>query len=217
MGTTQKLADKSFTKMVNVGQRVSVSSLIEEIKADLPFFDESGGGVTFSGGEPLAQPEFALALLKECKSIGVHTALDTCGYADTNTVKGTIQHTDLYLFDLKLADTNEHKKFTGVNNELIISNLQLLSKSGAKLIIRVPLVKGITDTQSNIEGIMRIIDDVKGIERIDLLRYHTLAKHKFSQCNREYQLSDLENYPLERAEKIKYDFKNYAPIVSIGG
>lgn len=217
MATTQKLANNSFLKMVNVGEMVSVASLTEEIKADLPFFDESGGGVTLSGGEPLAQPEFALALLKECKSIGVHTALDTCGYADSNIVKSTLQHTDLYLFDLKLADTNEHKKFTGVNNELIISNLQLLSESGTKLIIRIPLVEGITDTQSNIEGIKRIIDDIKGIERIDLLRYHTLAKHKFCQCNRDYQLNDLENYPFARAEKVKDSFVNYAPLVSIGG
>ncbi|PKP39695.1 MAG: glycyl-radical enzyme activating protein [Bacteroidetes bacterium HGW-Bacteroidetes-15] len=190
---------------------------MDEIRADIPFFDESGGGVTLSGGEPLAQPNFAIALLKACKLEGVHTAIDTCGFASKDIFEQSIPYTDLYLFDLKLADSKEHLQYTGVDNKMIIENLRFLSSVGKRIVIRIPLVEGITDTKHNINGIKSILSTIKGIQRIDVLPYHSLAKHKFTQCNREYTLSDLGNYPMAKAKKIEVEFDGLAPVISVGG
>jgi pyruvate formate lyase activating enzyme len=217
MTTNQKIGDKLFTKVETVGRKATVAELMDEIRADIPFFDESGGGVTLSGGEPLAQPNFAIALLKACKLEGIHTAIDTCGFASKNIFEQSIPYTDLYLFDLKLAESKEHLHYTGVDNKMIIDNLRFLSSAGKRLVIRIPLVEGITDSKHNINGIKSILSSTKGIQRIDILPYHSLAKHKFTQCNREYTLSDLGNYPMEKAKKIEVEFEGLAPIISVGG
>jgi pyruvate formate lyase activating enzyme len=217
MHKTQKLGDKSFTLDQTVGRVVTVNEIMEEIRADIPFFDESGGGVTLTGGEPLAQPNFAIALLKACKSEEIHTAVDTCGYAPREVVEQTIPYTDVYLFDIKLAKSNEHKQYTSLGNEIIVENLKMISSKGKNINIRIPLIEGITDTMQNINGIKLIIKETSGVQRIDLLPYHSLAKHKFDQCNREYQLNNMDNYPTEKAHNIAKLFEGFAPVVSVGG
>jgi pyruvate formate lyase activating enzyme len=215
--SSQKVGDKSFNHTKTVGRLVSVDEIMDEIRADIPFFDESGGGVTLTGGEPLAQPNFAVALLKACWNEDIHTALDTCGYAPQWVLEQTLPYTDLYLFDIKLANSNVHKQYTGLGNEIILDNLRFISSKGKKIVIRIPLVESITDTNQNIEGIKMIINSIKGVQRIDLLPYHSLAKHKFDQCNREYQLNDMDNYPTEKAHNIAKLFEGFAPVVSVGG
>jgi pyruvate formate lyase activating enzyme len=217
MQSTQRLGDKSFYHQQTVGTEVTVDQLMKGIRADIPFFEESGGGVTLTGGEPLAQPKFAIQILKTCITEGIHTAVDTCGYVSSSIMEQSLPYTNLYLFDLKLANTDEHKKYTGVSNDLILANLKLLSQAGKSIAIRIPLVEGITDTPKNIEGLQRIIASNSGIQRIDLLPYHTLAKHKFSQCNRPYSLANLNNYSEEKAHSIAELFKGLAPIISVGG
>jgi pyruvate formate lyase activating enzyme len=217
MHKTQKLGDKSFTVDQTVGRVVTVNEIMKEIRADIPFFDESGGGVTLTGGEPLAQPNFAIALLKACKANEIHTALDTCGYVPREVMAQTIPHADVYLFDIKLANSHEHKRYTGLGNEVIVENLKLISSKGKNINIRIPLIEGITDTKQNIDGIKLMIKGLQGVQRIDLLAYHSLAKHKFDQCNRDYQLNDIENYPTEKALEIAKLFEGFAPVVSVGG
>jgi pyruvate formate lyase activating enzyme len=124
INTNQQLGNKSFVQTKTIGKLVSIDDLMQEIRADIPFFDESDGGVTLTGGEPLAQPEFTVELLNACKNEGIHTALDTCGHASTNDFARTIQNTNLYLFDLKLASSDAHKQYTGVDNGLILQNLK---------------------------------------------------------------------------------------------
>lgn len=217
MQATQRLGDVEFYQSKTVGRFVTVNELMDDIRPDIPFFEESGGGVTLTGGEPLAQPSFAIALLTACKGEGIHTALDTCGYASKEVLEQSVPYTDVYLFDLKLANSQEHKKYTGVGNELILENLALLSKQGQSIIIRIPLVEEITDTAENIDGLKSIIKSTKGIQRIDLLPYHSMAKHKFRQCNREFALNQMENYPSAKAEELSHFFEGLAPIVSVGG
>ena len=217
MQATLRLGNIEFNQSKTVGRFVSVNELMDEIRPDIPFFEESGGGVTLTGGEPLSQPSFAIALLQACKREGIHTALDTCAYAPQDIVEQTIPLTDVYLFDLKLADTSSHKEYTGMGNEIILDNLKLLSSKNQNIIIRIPLVEGITDTAENLEGLKTIIKSTKGIQRIDLLPYHAMAKHKFRQCNRHYALNDMENYPLAKAEEVAHSFEGLAPLICIGG
>lgn len=217
MQAAQKLGDKSFCHTQTVGREVTVAEVMQGIRPDMPFFEESGGGVTLTGGEPLAQPDFAIELLKTCKAEGIHTALDTCGYAPVDVFRLSMLYTDLYLFDLKLADSKKHAEFTGRGNKLVLDNLSLISSAGKSIIVRIPLVEGITDTPSNLDGLKEIITTHSGIQRIDLLPYHTLAKHKFSQCNRSYALNEMENYSSHKAQAIADTFSGLATLVSVGG
>jgi pyruvate formate lyase activating enzyme len=130
---------------------MTVSVLMEAIRADLPFYEESGGGVTFSGGEPLAQREFILALLKACKSEGIHSALDTSGFTDRDFMLEAGMLTDIVLFDLKLLDEEKHRKFTGVSNTSILTNLSALYEAGANVVLRLPLIPGINDALEELE------------------------------------------------------------------
>lgn len=134
-----------------IGRRITVSVLMEAIRADLPFYEESGGGVTFSGGEPLAQREFILALLKACKSEGIHSALDTSGFTDRDFMLEAGMLTDIVLFDLKLLDEEKHRKFTGVSNTSILTNLSALYEAGANVVLRLPLIPGINDAPEELE------------------------------------------------------------------
>ncbi len=217
MQNNQKVGDKTFTQIQSVGYETTVKDVMQSIKTDIPFFDESGGGVTLTGGEPLAQPEFAIELLRVCTAEGIHTTVDTCGYTPIEVMERTIQYTNVYLFDLKLADSLKHKKYTGVGNELILKNLELLSSAGKNIIIRVPLVDGITDTKENINDLKDIVANTNGVSRIDLLPYHSLAKHKFSKQGKEYELNEMGNYPKRKAQEIASSFAGLAPVISVGG
>lgn len=214
---TNTLSEKKFKESETIGRWVSVDDLMIEVLKDVPFFEESGGGVTLSGGEPLAQVEFAKDLLKICKEKGIHTAIDTCGYARSVDMEKIVPFTDLFLFDLKIIDKKKHIEFTGKSNELILSNLKLLSAGNKKIHIRIPLVENVTDLPENLEKIRKIILSTRGIERVDLLPYHFSARNKYERLKKEYVKVSKEDYPLEKALFIKDFFHNSAPIVSIGG
>ena len=215
--STQKVGDKSFSQTQTVGYETTVEDVMRGIRDDIPFFEESGGGVTLTGGEPLAQPEFAIELLRACNTEGIHTAVDTCGHAPSEVVEQSFSFTNVYLFDLKIADNEKHKQFTGKGNKLIFENLRLLSEAGKDLIIRIPLVEGITDTPDNIDSLQSIIACTNGVSRIDLLPYHSLAKHKFSKQGKEYSLAEMGNYPKQKAQEIACSFEGLAPVISVGG
>jgi pyruvate formate lyase activating enzyme len=136
-----------------VGREMTVAQVMTEIEKDIAFYEESGGGVTFSGGEPLQQRDFLLALLKGCKERGIHTAVDTSGFAAWETLDSVRQHVNLFLYDLKLMDDTRHQRFTGVSNELILRNLQMLSAHRHSILLRVPIIPGINDDDENIRQI----------------------------------------------------------------
>ncbi len=211
------LGGSRFEQDETIGRKVSIDELMEGILKDLPFFEESNGGVTLSGGEPLLQAEFAEELLKKCKSYGIHTAVDTCGYAKTKDFERIIPYTDLFLYDLKITENQKHKEFTGENSDLILSNLRWISEKGKIIHIRIPLVENITDVPENLESIRSIISGTKGIDRIDLLPYHFSAKNKYERLNKDYRGVSEKTYPRDKALQIKDFFRNSAPVITIGG
>jgi pyruvate formate lyase activating enzyme len=200
-----------------VGRQVSVDQLMAEIKRDLPFFEESGGGVTISGGEPLMQPRFLMELLKSCQREEIHIALDTSGYAPWTVLKKLVGYVDLFLYDIKIIDDQDHRKYTGVSNELILSNLERLAKNGASIILRVPVIPGINDTERNLNKIARLAQSLPGVQEVDLLPYHRAAEGKYSRLNRDYQLDGIEPASEERVNGLVKQIKACGLFVKIGG
>jgi pyruvate formate lyase activating enzyme len=155
-----------------VGKEVSVSEVMKEIEKDIIFYDESGGGVTFSGGEPFLQPGFLDDLLGACKNKGIHTVVDTSGYADTDDILRISEKIDIFLYDIKIMDREKHKRFTGVYNDLILKNMETLSSAGNRIFVRIPLVSGINDDLKNIRAIGEFVSRLNGVKEIDVLPYH---------------------------------------------
>ncbi len=171
------------------GREVTVSQLLEELLRDRIFYEESGGGVTFSGGEPLAQPEFLLAVLRACKAEGIHTAVDTCGLAATRHVLAVAPFTDLFLYDLKLMDEARHRQFTGVSNTLILGNLKALSGVHRQIWIRVPVIPGVNDSAADLEAAARFAGGIPGVCQVNLLPYHRIGVAKFHRLGLEPELA----------------------------
>jgi len=214
---SHRLDDKIFDVNEYVGKSMSVSAVVDEVEKDVSIFDESKGGVTLSGGEPLSQPEFLRELLKAFKSKEIHTAVDTCGFASQSVMESIIPFTDLFLYDLKLADKDEHKKYTGVPNEIIFKNLNLITNANKRVIVRIPLIQGITDTDKNLKSLREVIRQHTSIERVDILPFHNIAKSKYERFGKQYTLNNTDAYDMKKAEEIKRYFEEIIPIVSIGG
>jgi pyruvate formate lyase activating enzyme len=169
-----------------VGRMVSSSEVIDTVLRDRLFYEESGGGVTFSGGEPMMQPDFLLNLLSLCIEEGVHTAVDTSGYANEAVFLKIADKAQLLLFDLKSTDNDLHRKYTGVNNELIWNNLRKLSSEGPEVIIRIPVVPGFNSKRSDVALIRDGILELNArIQRVDILPYHRLGRHKYEALGME--------------------------------
>ena len=199
------------------GKKMSVREVIAQIEKDSIFYDESGGGVTFSGGEPLSQPEFLLELLKQCKKREYHTAVDTSGYGAAETMEAISSFTDLFLYDLKLMDDNKHIKYTGVSNKLILENLRLISRLGKKIFIRIPLIPGINDDEENIRAAAEVIRGTAGVEQVNVLPYHNIAADKYARLGKHSSLKDITVPSDEHMEHIAEKFFNYGVKVKIGG
>ena len=173
------------------GKYMSVLEVMEEIEKDRAFYKLSAGGVTFSGGEPLGQSRFLAALLRLCKTHHLHTALETSGFAEWSTFERILPDVDLFLYDVKIIDLDEHRKLTGVSNKIIIDNLHKLFSSGKALQIRTPLVPGLTASHANLTAIARLLQ-VIGISEIELLPYNPLAADKYRKLGREYGLQEIQ-------------------------
>lgn len=169
------------------GTKVSSDELSKKILSYKDFFDISGGGVTFSGGEPLMQSDFLCEVLG--KLDGVHKAIQTSGYVKEETYKKVIDKMDYVLQDIKIADEEKHIKYTGVSNGLILKNIEYLKNSGKEFVLRVPLIPGITDTEENLCAISKIAGD----SRVELLRYNVMAGAKYEMLGMKYTLPDKEN------------------------
>lgn len=161
-----------------VGQTVDVATVINEVERDSLFYDQSGGGVTFSGGEPLFQLKFLSACLQACKQRGLHVAVDTTCYGKKQDLLQIVAWTDLFLCDLKHMNPEKHREYTGVDNETILANLQALSERGASMTLRLPLIGGFNDDPHNITQTADFITQLKSVHQIDLLPYNSggLAK-----------------------------------------
>ena len=173
------------------GSVVTESRVLEDIARDTIFFDQSGGGVTFSGGEPLMQPDFLVALLDGCRSLRIHTTVDTCGAALPRTLDRVADRADLFLFDLKHLDDARHRQVTGSSNAQILDNLQALAARKANVIVRFPLIPGINDDEDHIERLGRFVRSI-GLSRIDVLPYHRAGSAKYAALRRDYALAQSE-------------------------
>lgn len=199
------------------GSLVTVQEIMAQISKDSIFYEESGGGVTFSGGEPLSQPEFLLELLKQCKEYGYNTAVDTSGCGTPSTIKAISSTTDLFLYDLKLVDDEKHIKYTGVSNKLILENLETISKLRNSIFIRIPVIPGINDDDGNIRATARIIRETAGIEQVNLLPYHSIAADKYNRLGKKSRLMEIPVPSDAYMESVAGKFLGYGIKVRIGG
>ena len=199
------------------GREISVDEIIKEIEKDLLFYDQSGGGVTISGGEPLSQPEFVADLLYQCKQKGIHTALDTCGYAPWEDFVPLLNLVDLFLYDLKFIDDALHQKYTMVSNRLILENLIKLSKTGIQIFIRIPVIPEITATPENLTQLAEFILTLDTVKQVSLLTYNFMAEEKYKKLDKSYPLQGLRPLSGQRMNGIKKHFEKYGLAVNIGG
>lgn len=215
---TSILNGKKFTDEEIVGFEIDVASLMEEIRKEQVFMQESGGGVTFSGGEPLMQHQFLLEMLKACRKEGIHTAVDTSAFAGWQPLARVSEFTDLFLIDLKLMDDATHQKYTGVPNFIIHENIQKLLWLGAKIRIRIPAIPEITVTDENLERIIDFLEKLDGkIEGVDLLPFHQTASQKYKRFGMENRMENIAKMNEEDMLPIKLKFEEAGFAVKIGG
>ncbi|CAG0929282.1 Benzylsuccinate synthase activating enzyme [Planctomycetaceae bacterium] len=200
-----------------VGREMTVEQVMAEIKADVAFYDQSGGGVTFSGGEPLLQRDFLLDVLRACQDQDIHTALDTSGCAAWATLDEVRPCVDLFLYDLKVVDDEKHREFTGVSNRSILANLHALSERGHNIIIRVPVIPGINDDDETVRQIGAFAGALPHLNSVDLLPYHHIAIDKYLRLNKPYRLFETRQPSAERMTEIAQLLQSFNLSVTIGG
>lgn len=192
------------------------TAVLEAIRRDVPFYDASGGGVTFSGGEPLLQPEFLAALIRSCRAEGIHTAVETCGHASRVAARLVLRERPLFLFDIKLTDDRRHRAATGVSNLRILWNFREFAAAGAEIVVRFPLVPGINDDEESVTGVAELAAQT-GVRRIDVLPYHRAGVAKYERLDRSYP---LERTPVPAAEDVEWAaalMRRFDLDVRIGG
>jgi pyruvate formate lyase activating enzyme len=200
-----------------VGRVVTVAELVAELVRDTVFFDDSGGGVTFSGGEPLLQPEFLIAALKACKERELHTAVDTCGFAPTDVVQDVARYTDLFLYDLKLVDPSRHLEAVGASNGPILANLEVLGRGPVPIWLRVPVIPGWTDDVDNMQAIIKLAAATSSLQRVCLLPYHRTAFAKLARLGCQGQLTQATPPSQDEIEGLARRLESAGINVTIGG
>jgi len=166
------------------GREVSVRDIMEIVLKDRDYYERSGGGATVSGGEPMAQPEFALALLRECRESGIHTILDTSGMMSDSSARRSLPVVNRYFFDYKATDSHEHRTLTGKGKERVLRTLEILNAGGAAITLRCPLIPGLNDSSSHLKAIAALANHTACIDRVDLLGWHTMGKKKYQKLGR---------------------------------
>ena len=212
-----KLDNKEFKKEVTVGYKISTDELFKTIEGDKIFFDESKGGVTFSGGEPLLQADFLYKILEMCKQNGIHTCVDTTGFASQKTIEKIAKSTNLFLFDIKLIDNKLHQKYAGVSADRILKNLKWLDQNKKNVILRFPVIPDITDTKQNISELKSFIKSLKNITQIDILPFHTISDGKYTRFNIKNKMPNTKISSESELQKLKLEFESIGFNVGIGG
>ena len=174
-----------------VGKTITVEEAVREVMKDAVFYQNSGGGLTLSGGEPMAQPVFTKALLTEAKKQGLHTCMETCGFSPWERLAEIRELVDIFLYDYKLTDPVLHKKYTGVSNEKILENLRKLDEAGSAIILRCPIIPTVNDTPEHFAGIAETANSLKNVLEINIEPYHPLGNSKLTRMGKEYPLADL--------------------------
>jgi len=198
------------------GREIPAVELIREIERDVIFYDQSGGGVTFSGGEPLMQADFLKTLLAGCRDREIHTAVDTSGFAPRDKLLDIGGLTDLFLFDLKMMDEKRHRHYTGVSNRVILDNLRELASRHNNIVIRIPVLPGLNDDDDNVNATGRFITTLPGVRSVHILPYHRAGAEKYRRLGQTYSLPDLRPPDDEKMNAIAGILGRYGLIVQIG-
>jgi pyruvate formate lyase activating enzyme len=200
-----------------IGRVMTRTEVMNEVEKDVLFYDESGGGVTISGGEPFFQPAFLGGLLRSLKEKGIHTTVDTCGGVDPEVLFSMTDRIDLFLYDLKHPDEEKHRRFTGVSNREILSNLQRLDREGKAMVIRIPLIPGFNDDTQTVWDMAHMVRALKHPPRVDLLPYHRLAEDKYGRMGRSFLMKDMvppDNGRIAEAVRV---FESFDLETVVGG
>ncbi len=192
MPRERRVGDVIVADCEQVGYEISVDELFAEVLKDRVFMEESDGGVTFSGGEPLMQPEFLYQILNKCRDAGLHTVVDTSGYASALVIERIAPLTDLFLYDLKLMDDDLHQRYTGVSNVLILKNLEWLLANNYQVRVRIPILTDVTATHENLQHLADYLKRLKlSFDKVDLLPYHATAQHKYERLQRSNEFAGI--------------------------
>lgn len=214
-----KCADVCPTKAIEMsGKMYGVDELVEIIEKERIHIDHSGGGVTFSGGEPLMHSEFLLKMLKACGEKGLHRTVDTSGFSDTNTLLEVAKYTELFLYDVKHMDSEVHKKWTGVGNKLIHENLKILAETGAEINIRIPFIQNVNADEKSVIEIARFVSELQGKKPlVNILPYHNIAANKYNKLGSEYKEFNMAEPSEEEQNNAVSIFEKFGLEVEIGG
>ncbi len=214
-----KCAEVCPTKATEMsGYMQNVDEILAIIEKERMFFDQSGGGVTFSGGEPILHSEMLIELLDECGKRGIHRAVDTAGFIKTETLLEVAKRTDLFLFDLKMINSKNHKKWTNTSNEKILDNLKLLAETGANIFIRIPIIAGVNDDDENIEKTAEFVANLAGEKKpVNLIPYHNIAQTKYQKLGKADDFKRMNEPSKEDLAAMIEKFKSYGIEASIGG
>lgn len=198
------------------GREMTVGEIMREVVRDRIFYEDSQGGVTFSGGEPLMQVRFLRELLEACRTEGISSAVDTCGYAGAEDLLGIAPITGLFLYDLKFMDDVKHRQYTGVSNALILNNLKALGSIHGNIWLRIPLIPDVTDGEADLEALARFAASVRGVRKVNLLPYHRTGLQKFRRLGRTYELDGVQTPSPELMERVLRKF-SAAGINAVAG
>jgi pyruvate formate lyase activating enzyme len=198
------------------GCTMTVAEVLAEFERDTVFYDESNGGVTFSGGEPLMQADFLLALAQACRENGFHTALDTCGFAPWALLDRVREYIEMFLYDVKLIDDVRHRRFTGVSNACILDNLRHLTEGGHRIVLRLPLIPGINDDVENIRATGALAAEL-GISQVDVLPYHRAGVEKYERVGVLYALPEVRPLEAREVEAVVGMLRGFDLEVKVGG
>jgi len=200
-----------------VGLPLTVEQMLDQVERDRPFFEESGGGVTFSGGEPRLQGRFLLACLRACRDAGLHTTVDTCGYCEQDLILDVARWTDLFLYDLKTVDDERHRQSTGVSVAPVLANLNTLIAAQANLWIRVPLVPGFNDDKRSLVAIGECVAGLAVVPPVHLLPYHQIGSHKYERLHRPEKPADRMPPSVATVTEAKRLLEECGLRVKVGG
>jgi pyruvate formate lyase activating enzyme len=216
---TRKVGEIEFSSEEEIGKYYSVENVLEILEKERIFFQQSNGGVTFSGGEPMMQFEFLLAALKACKANGYNTAVDTSGYASQEYYKAIIPFTDLFLFDIKHLDDSKHIEYTGVSNIGILNNFNMILKSGKGLVVRIPIVPGKNDDTAHLSKLREFLSAARtyNLKKINLLPFHRIGASKYKRFKIPYRMNETQQPSPERMRELKEFFSRTGIKVKIGG
>ena len=198
------------------GRTMSVDALMAEIERDRIFYDESGGGATFSGGEPLMQPAFLAHVVRSCRNSAIHVAIDTCGHADTGALLDIARDADMFLFDLKMMDEDRHLAYTGASNARILENLERLAAVHSNVLVRFPLIPGVNDDDGNVRATGAFLASLR-LTRVDVLPYHRAGLAKYDRLQRPYLLPDTQPPTADRQAHVVRLLEDCGLIVRPGG